>query len=59
LTLLANGYSRREIGSVLGISVNTAASHIASIYRKLDLGTIADATRIAIADGVLSTQLRV
>jgi ATP/maltotriose-dependent transcriptional regulator MalT len=35
LVLLAGPLSRREIASTLGISFDTAASHIKSIYRKL------------------------
>lgn len=48
LTLVASGYSRKEIGEALEISGNTAACHIASIYRKLDIRTIAEATIVAI-----------
>ena len=48
LILLARGYTRKEIGATLKISQNTAATHVASLYRKLDIGTIAEATHIAI-----------
>ncbi len=53
LVLVASGYSRKEIGTALRISENTAASHIASIYRKLDICSIAEATNIAIRVGVI------
>lgn len=53
LTLVASGYSRREIGLALSISENTAACHISSIYRKLEISTIAEATRIAINFGAI------
>jgi len=53
LTLIASGYTRREIGDALCVSSNTAASHIASIYRKLGIGTIAEATHVAIRHGVV------
>jgi len=53
LTLVASGYSRKEIGEALAISGNTAACHIASIYRKLDIRTIAEATIIAIKNKLI------
>jgi LuxR family maltose regulon positive regulatory protein len=37
LTLLQSDLSLREIGSELFVSRNTAKSHVASIYRKLDV----------------------
>lgn len=48
LLLLSEGYSRRQIGQVLNISINTAAKHIASIYRKIEVTTVAEATRFAL-----------
>jgi len=53
LTLLASGYTRDEIGIALSISRNTAATHVAAIYRKLEISSIAEATRIAIESGVV------
>ncbi len=50
LVLIAHGYCRREIASSLHISRNTAARHISNIYSKLDINTVAEATRIAIAN---------
>jgi len=52
LTLIANGYSRKQVGECLGISANTAARHISTIYSKLDVSTIAEATRYAIDRGI-------
>lgn len=51
LLLVANGYSRREIGGCLGISPNTAARHIANSYRKLDISTVAEATQYILSSG--------
>lgn len=48
LVLVSNGYSRREIGESLEISVNTAARHISNIYRKLGVTSVAEATRYAL-----------
>lgn len=53
LTLIARGYTRPEMAESLSISRHTAASHIASIYRKLDVGTIAEATVVAIRCGLV------
>ena len=49
LVLVANSYTRAEIASTLGISPNTAARHIANIYRKLDISSVAEATNYAIS----------
>lgn len=53
LVLIASGYTRRDISSALSISRNTAATHIASLYRKLDISSIAEATHIAIRNDVV------
>jgi len=47
LVLLANGYTRKNIGESLGISKNTAARHISNIYRKLGVSSVAEATQYA------------
>ncbi len=52
LTLIANGYSRKQVGTSLGISSNTAARHISTIYTKLGVSSIAEATRYAIRNGL-------
>lgn len=53
LTLVANGYTRSEISSTLGISNNTVASHISNIYGKLNISSKTDATIIAFFLGLL------
>jgi len=53
LILIASGYTRRDIGGALNISKNTAATHIASLYRKLDICSIAEATHLAIRHRVV------
>jgi len=53
LVLVANGYNRKSIGSTLGISVNTAARHIANIYSKLGISTVAEATCYAYNSNVI------
>jgi len=47
LTLVANGYTRREIAHVLGIAMNTAARHISNIYQKIGVSSVAEATQYA------------
>jgi len=48
LTLLASGYSRQEIGMALGVTHNTACTHVTNIYSKLNVSSIAEATQYAI-----------
>ncbi len=52
LTLIANGYARNEISRLLGVRYNTVCTHIANIYSKLSISTIAEATQIAIRSGL-------
>ncbi len=54
LALIADGYTRREVGAALKISHNTASCHVSHIYEKLQVSTIAEATRAAIRLGMLS-----
>ena len=60
LLLLSEGYSRRQIGQVLNISINTVAKHIANIYRKIEVTTEAEATRFALQNKsvLLSSSLK-
>ncbi|MCC5809099.1 MAG: response regulator transcription factor [Ectothiorhodospiraceae bacterium] len=53
LGLLAKGMNRGDIGRLLGISVNTAAVHVKSIYRKLNVSGRAEATLEAINLGIV------
>lgn len=53
LILVTNGYSRRDISAALGISVNTAARHIANIYQKLGISCVAEATHYALVNNIV------
>ena len=55
LVLVANGYNRKSIGGTLGISVNTAARHIANIYSKLGISSVAEATSFAYQSNVIGS----
>lgn len=48
LRLLAQGHSYCEIGTRLGVSVNTVTSHIKSAYRKLSVHSAAAAVMRAV-----------
>lgn len=54
LVLVAHGYSRRAIGESLSISMNTAARHIANIYAKLGVSTVAEATQWAYSQRLIA-----
>ncbi|MHA7879700.1 MAG: response regulator [Saccharospirillum sp.] len=54
LTLLAKGMGRNDIAALLDVSINTAASHIKSIYRKLNVSGRAEATLQAVKMGLVS-----
>ena len=53
LRLLALGSSSKEIAGALGLKVRTVEHHVASIYRKLNAGGRVEATRWAVAHGVV------
>lgn len=54
LTLVASGYTRPEVAKALKISRNTAATHVANIYRKLEIESIAEATMLAFRWGIVT-----
>jgi DNA-binding NarL/FixJ family response regulator len=51
---LAAGYSNKDIGDLLHISVRTVESHRARLMKKLNIHTIAGLTRYALAQGYIS-----
>ncbi len=53
LSLLARGYTRNEIATALGVTPNTAAGHLKSVYRKLQVSGRAEATLEAVRLGVV------
>ena len=55
LKLLAEGYSNKEIGDLLNISVKTVEKHRANLIGKLDLHTVAELTAYAIQNGLIET----
>lgn len=55
LTYIAKGLSRVEIAQMLGVSTHTIATHVGSIYNKLDISSRAEATVEAIRRGLIST----
>jgi len=53
LTLVGKGYSRAEIGRLLGITTNTAAGYIKTIYEKLNCSSRAEAVLEAVRLGLV------
>jgi DNA-binding NarL/FixJ family response regulator len=53
LTMVAKGMNRSDIASSLNLSPNTVATHIKSIYRKLDISSKPEATMKAISLGLI------
>ena len=54
LVLIATGASAKQVAYALGIKPKTAATHIERIYTKIGVSTRADATRFAMANGLVS-----
>ena len=54
LVLIATGASAKQVAYALGITPKTAATHIERIYTKIGVSTRSDATRYAIAHGVVN-----
>ena len=53
LMLIAKGMNRPEIAELLGITTNTAAAHVKSIYKKLNIASRAEAATEAGRMGLL------
>ena len=58
LQLLAEGYSTKEIGGRLHLSVKTVATHREHIMAKLGIHSIAGLTRYAITEGLSGFEVR-
>jgi DNA-binding NarL/FixJ family response regulator len=56
LQLVAEGRSRKEIASILNISVKTVEFHKGKLMRELNLQTVADFTRYAIEHGIITAE---
>ena len=54
LVLIATGASAKQVAYALGITPKTAATHIERIYMKIGVSTRSDATRFAIAQGLVN-----
>lgn len=53
LTLAARGYTVRDVAETLGMSQNTAAGHLKSIYQKLSVNSRAEAAIKAVQLGIV------
>lgn len=56
LSLIAKGLNRNETAEMLNISPNTVASHLKTIYSKLNVSSRAEATLEALRLGLVNTQ---
>jgi len=54
LQLLAEGKSAKQIASSLLLSIKTIESHRNRVMKKIDVNNIADLTRYAIREGIIS-----
>lgn len=54
LTLVAKGFKRNEIGPMLDISPHTVATHLKTIYSKLNVNSRAEATMEALRMGLVT-----
>jgi DNA-binding NarL/FixJ family response regulator len=52
---IAEGAANKQIASSLGVSVATVERHVTNLYRKLGAHGRADATRAAVAMGLVSS----
>jgi DNA-binding CsgD family transcriptional regulator len=52
--LLAEGTTTRQIASILHVSIKTAETHRQRIMKKLNLKGVAELTKLAIREGLVS-----
>jgi DNA-binding NarL/FixJ family response regulator len=53
LTLLAQGFSTKEVAGLLGITFKTASSHRSTIMLKLDAHEVTKLVRYAVREGLI------
>jgi DNA-binding NarL/FixJ family response regulator len=58
LQLIAEGHSTKEIARVLKVSVKTVETHRRQLMNKLELFSVAELTRYAIREGLVSLETR-
>ena len=54
LQLLAEGKKTAQVGELLHVSAKTVETHRSNIMKKLEVNTLADLTRYAIREGLIS-----
>jgi DNA-binding NarL/FixJ family response regulator len=54
LQLIVKGFTYQEVAAAMGITRNTATSHIRSIYRKLEVRSRGEAVYEAISQGIVN-----
>lgn len=57
LSLIAMGYSYKDIAAKIGISCNTVPTYVKSIYRKLEVNSRGEAVFAAVRQGVLDMRV--
>lgn len=57
LVLIAKGYRLNEVATTLGVTRNTAAGYIKSVYRKLEVSSRAEAALAAARLGLVGNEL--
>jgi DNA-binding NarL/FixJ family response regulator len=55
LQLIAEGKQNKEVAKVLGLSVKTAEFHRSALMTKLGMYTVAELTRFALQEGLITT----
>ncbi len=54
LNLMARGFSKRECGDMLNLSINTISTHVKNVYRKLEVNSRAEAVFEASHQGMIT-----
>jgi DNA-binding CsgD family transcriptional regulator len=58
LQLIAEGHSTKEVARILKVSVKTVETHRRQLMNKLELFSVAELTRYAIREGLVSLETR-
>ncbi len=54
LTLIAKGYTRKEVSRLMKISINTVSAYMKSMYKKLNVNNCSEATLEAVKLGLVT-----
>lgn len=57
LQMISEGYATKEIAWRLSVSIKTIGTHRTAVFRKLNLGSVAELTKYAVREGITALEV--